>query len=315
MMTKPRVSVCIAAYKPTFLKEAIDSVLAQNYDNLEILIGDDSAGDCLKIVESYDDERIVHIPNVLRLGYAGNTWKLIQQATGDYISLLQHDDRLNFGFFEQMLSAFDRDPQIGVVLCGSFNVTDVVRTRPSSLDTGMIEDPIKAVMSNSTRMVFLPSSTLLRAEAAKSYPWPDHAVADMAMYVALALKGWKFWYVGEPLVNYRVHDEQLSSNVLSHRSSLVKLWSSFTFADPEHETLRVKLLSKAHFARAGGLIKAGMSSEARADLIRSKDLFPRIGGRKWHALWMMSYLPYLVSPATLLWNKVRQPQTRRHEGF
>jgi glycosyltransferase involved in cell wall biosynthesis len=315
MMTKPKVSVCIAAYKPTFLKEAIDSVLAQNYDNLEILIGDDSGGDCLKIIKSYDDERIFYIPNASRLGYAGNTWKLIQQATGDYISLLQHDDRFNFGFFEKMLSAFERDPQIGIVLCGSFNVADVVKTRPSSLDTGMIEDPIKAIMTNSTRMVFLPSSTLVRADAAKSYPWPDHAVADTAMYVALALKGWKFWYVREPLVNYRVHDEQLSSNVLSHRNSLVKVWSSFTFADPEHEALRAKFLSRAHLARAGGLTKAGMSSEARADLVRSKDLFPGICGKKWHALWVMTHLPYLVSPATWIWNKVRRPQTRRDEGF
>jgi hypothetical protein len=143
-------------------------------------------------------------------------------------------------------------------------------------------------------MVFLPSSTLLRAEAAKSYPWPNHGVADIAMYVALALKGWKFWYCGEPLVNYRIHSEQLSSNPLSHRDSLVKLWSSFTFEDVGHEALRAQLLSKAHFSRAGGLIKAGQTSEARADLVRARDLSPQIAGKKWTALWMMSYLPILA---------------------
>ena len=194
--------------------------LVQNHDNLEILIGDDSGGRCKEVVQSYTDRRIVYIPNLSRLGYAGNTWKLIQLATGDYISLLQHDDVLNAGFFKTMLSAFDGQPNIGVVLCAAwFDATDVVRTRPSTLHTGMIEDPIKAVMSSRTRMVFLPSSTLLRAEAAKSYPWPDHGVADIAMYVALALQGWKFWYCGEPLVNYRIHTEQLSSNPLSHRES------------------------------------------------------------------------------------------------
>jgi glycosyltransferase involved in cell wall biosynthesis len=314
-MTKPKISVCIAAYRPMFLKDAINSILAQHYDNLEILIGDDSGGACKDAVESYKDVRITYIPNAQRLGYAGNTWKLIQLATGDYISLLQHDDALNAGFLETMLSAFDQDPKIGVVLCGSFDVTDVARMRPSTLDTGMIEDPLKAVMSNRTRMVFLPSSTLLRAEAAKSYPWPDHGVADIAMYVALALKGWKFWYCGEPLVNYRIHNEQLSSNPLAHRASLVKLWSSFSFEDIEHEALRTQLLSKAHFSRAGGLIKAGRASEARADLVRAKDLFPQIAGKKWMALWMVSYLPFLVSPATLAWHRLRNPQARRHEGF
>ena len=314
-MTEPKISVCIAAYKPTFLKDAIDSVLVQNHDNLEILIGDDSGGACKQVVQSYTDKRIFYVPNSPRLGYAGNTWKLIQLATGDYISLLQHDDALKAGFFEAMLSAFDGDPKIGVVLCGSFDTTDVVHPRPSTLHTGLIEDAIKAVMSHRTRMVFLPSSTLLRAEAAKSYPWPNHGVADIAMYVALALKGWKFWYCGEPLVNYRIHNEQLSSNPLSHRDSLVKLWSSFSFEDVEHEALRTRLLSRAHFSRAGGLIKAGQATQARADLAQARDLSPQMAGTKWIALWMMSYLPFLVSPATLAWHRLRNPHARRHEGF
>src|SRR5437660_7795662 len=99
-MTEPKISVCIAAYKPTFLRDAIGSVLAQHYDNLEILIGDDSGGACKDAVESYKDGRVTYIPNLQRLGYAGNTWNLIQLATGDYISLLQHDDALNARFFE-----------------------------------------------------------------------------------------------------------------------------------------------------------------------------------------------------------------------
>jgi hypothetical protein len=69
-----------------------------------------------------------------------------------------------------MLPASDRDTEISVALCGSFDVAEVVQRGPSNLDSGIIGDPIKAVMSNSARMIFLPSSTLLRAEAAKSYP-------------------------------------------------------------------------------------------------------------------------------------------------
>lgn len=66
---EPFISVTIPAYKRVYLKECIDSVLAQTYTNFEVIIVDDASPQQLhEIVEQYNDPRIRYYKNEIGYG-------------------------------------------------------------------------------------------------------------------------------------------------------------------------------------------------------------------------------------------------------
>ena len=81
-----------------FLREMIDSVVAQTYTNWELCLADgsdDAHAYVGQIVRAYGDERIKYEKLTENLGISGNTNKCFDMATGDYIGLFDHDDILH----------------------------------------------------------------------------------------------------------------------------------------------------------------------------------------------------------------------------
>ena len=81
-----------------FLREMIDSVVSQTYENWELCLADGSDADHAyveQIVKGYDDDRIRYERLTENLGISGNTNKCFEMAKGDYIGLFDHDDILH----------------------------------------------------------------------------------------------------------------------------------------------------------------------------------------------------------------------------
>ncbi len=103
-----KFSIVVPAYetKEEYLRELIDSVLYQSYENWELIIADASLGDRVeKVVSEYLEsrhpepeyfksrgKRIKYIRLTENKGISENTNVGIMAATGDYIALLDHDD-------------------------------------------------------------------------------------------------------------------------------------------------------------------------------------------------------------------------------
>lgn len=91
---QPLVSVIINCFNgETYLREAIDSVIAQTYTNWEIVFWDNQSTDSTSdIVKSYDDDRIhyYYAPTHTNLGEARNL--AVEKANGGYINFLDADD-------------------------------------------------------------------------------------------------------------------------------------------------------------------------------------------------------------------------------
>ena len=89
-----------------FLREMIESVIAQTYTNWELCLADGSDGEHAyvgDIVSSYNDPRIRYEKLTENLGISGNTNKCFDMAKGDYIGLFDHDDILHpTALFEYM---------------------------------------------------------------------------------------------------------------------------------------------------------------------------------------------------------------------
>lgn len=76
-----------------FIKETIDSVLAQTYENWELLIVDDCSTDNTdEIIAGYKDQRIKYFKNEKNCGAAITRNKAMREANGEWIAFLDSDD-------------------------------------------------------------------------------------------------------------------------------------------------------------------------------------------------------------------------------
>jgi glycosyltransferase involved in cell wall biosynthesis len=93
-MSTPLVSVILPIYKgELFIKEAIDSIINQTYQNIELLlINDKSPDDSLNIIEGFEDNRIRIINNDKNLGLIGALNIGFIESKGKYIARMDQDD-------------------------------------------------------------------------------------------------------------------------------------------------------------------------------------------------------------------------------
>jgi glycosyltransferase involved in cell wall biosynthesis len=77
-----------------FIREAVDSALAQTYSNIEVIVGDDASTDATQeIVAKINDPRLKYVRNVCNLGRVNNYRNLLyNHTTGDFVVNLDGDD-------------------------------------------------------------------------------------------------------------------------------------------------------------------------------------------------------------------------------
>lgn len=115
---QPIASICMPIYNgERFLRKAIDSVLAQDFTDFELIICDDcSTDDSVKIIESYDDPRIILHRNDHNYGLAGNWNHSISFAKGKYIKIMMQDDILCQGALSKQVSLMEAHPEASLAV-------------------------------------------------------------------------------------------------------------------------------------------------------------------------------------------------------
>lgn len=104
-----------------YLQRAIESVLAQKYDNFEhIIIDGGSADNTLSTLQNY--RHLLYISEVDR-GQSDAMNKAFSRSTGDIIVYLNADDEFTDGAFENILQAFRENPQADMIV-GNLFVSD-----------------------------------------------------------------------------------------------------------------------------------------------------------------------------------------------
>ncbi len=93
----PKISIIVPLYNtpPRYLRDMIESVIAQTYPNWELCLADGSETiDLKEITDSYNDNRIVYKKLERNDGISDNSNEALKMATGEYAALLDHDDTL-----------------------------------------------------------------------------------------------------------------------------------------------------------------------------------------------------------------------------
>lgn len=138
-------SITIPAYKTRFLDEAIHSVIAQTYQDWQLVIVDDCSPEDLKsIVEPYlADSRVEYYRNEKNCGAVDvvDNWNIcLSHCTGDYVICMGDDDRLLPCCLEELSKTIDKYPELNVyhlqteIIDESGKIIETLEERPEQED-------------------------------------------------------------------------------------------------------------------------------------------------------------------------------------
>ena len=113
MKETPLVSVIIPVYNyARYLGEAIESVLSQTYQHLEVIVVDDGSTDQSGDVARGFEGRGVRYCHQVHAGIGPARNKGVELAQGEFLAFLDADDRWQLEKLERQLSAFEKDPEL-----------------------------------------------------------------------------------------------------------------------------------------------------------------------------------------------------------
>lgn len=114
---EPSVSVCIPTYnRAGMLRESIESVLAQSFEDYELIVSDNASEDeTEEVVRSYNDRRIQYTRNDRNIGQQDNWNRCFSLARGEYIAPLPDDDLMLPENLEEKVAVLSKSPEAGLV--------------------------------------------------------------------------------------------------------------------------------------------------------------------------------------------------------
>ena len=115
----PKISVIIPCYNQgQYVDEAVQSVLAQTYDDFEIIIVNDGSTDEFTntLLSGYNNQKTKVITTSNQgLSEARNSG--IRASAGEYILPLDADDKIGAEYLFEAINVFSTDPELGIVYC------------------------------------------------------------------------------------------------------------------------------------------------------------------------------------------------------
>lgn len=120
-----KVSVIVPVYNTEkYLKNCIDSLLKQNFEDYEIIVINDlSPGNAEEIIKSYNDKKIVYIKNKTNKGIGYNRNLGIKKAKGEYVCFIDSDDYVKEDFISKMYN-YSKENNLDLCVCDYVNVDE-----------------------------------------------------------------------------------------------------------------------------------------------------------------------------------------------
>jgi GT2 family glycosyltransferase len=221
-MNPPKVSVLMPTFNyGRFLGEAIESVLAQDFTDYELIIIDDcSADDSRAVAESYAGRhpRYRFAVNPENLGMVPNWNRCLAAARGVYIKYLFGDDKLaGPKALGELVAMLDSDPSLALAASGRIILDEQSRPRDRWAPLGATgrytgKRAILKCLTRNANLIGEPSAVLFRREkGARGFDENFRHLVDLEMWFHLLEQG-DLAYTPEPLCCFRVHARQQSQS-------------------------------------------------------------------------------------------------------
>lgn len=224
----PLVSVVVVCYNAEkYVLETLESVKAQSYNNLELIVSDDCSRD--KTVEiargwiSENQSRFVRTEIVTidhNTGVSANYNRAIQACSGVWVKNVDGDDLLTENCISDNVRYVNANPQAEIVFSNAYvfkgsNEKEIIgscipddKLSFFSLDA---QEQFKSLLSYN----LLPSQTcFIKTSLLKSHPYNEKypALEDYPMWVTLTKNGHKVFYLNDYTAYYRKDESMTYGN-------------------------------------------------------------------------------------------------------
>jgi glycosyltransferase involved in cell wall biosynthesis len=229
----PQVSIIVPNYNHArYLRQRIESVLGQSYQDFELILLDDCSTDGGRaIIEEYRNHPKVRIElNEKNSGSTFKQWnKGVRMAQGKYVWIAESDDYADPRLLETLVDRLEAEPNAVLAQCRSWRVTadgelkGFQDTYLSDLGSRWAEDFRADGIEECRRYlvrccsVQSASSVVFRRAVYWQVGGADEKLTqcgDWKVWAAMAITGGTISYVGKPLNYYRYHDESVSAKNL-----------------------------------------------------------------------------------------------------
>lgn len=261
----PRVSVIIPTYnRGWIIKEAIDSVLAQDYNEFELIVVDDgSTDDTSEVLDSYKDA--VKVFSQRNKGVSAARNRGIAETSGEFIAFLDSDDLWLPQKLSTQIDFFNQMPDALICQTEEVWIRNGLRVNPKKRHkkpSGMIFKPSLELCLVSPSSVMIHRSLF---ERVGNFDETLPACEDYDLWLRISCR-FPIHLVDTPLIIKRGgHDDQLSSmtGLDKFRIKAIENIIKSGFLSRDQHRAAVKTLKEKCDIYAAGCRKRGKEEEAR----------------------------------------------------
>ncbi len=271
----PKVSVITPTYncKP-FLSEAIESVLAQTFQDWELIIIDDGSTDNTRaaIERFFNDPRVVYIFQENRgLACARNSG--FKAAKGEYLALLDADDRWKPERLKETVAALDANPDVGLVHAHSLRITE------DNKPIEVVKRDNRYLSGNLFKAIFLrqaqiscPTATFRKA-CVDTVGLMDENLARMGVedreYWLRIARRYPVLFIDKVLAYYRIRQSSMSKDTSQMLKARLYVIDKYAPEGESHQDLRRLALAKIYRDYGDELLLKKRHAEARVQYEKS----------------------------------------------
>jgi glycosyltransferase involved in cell wall biosynthesis len=304
----PQVSVIVPTYaRPAYLREALDSALAQTYRDVEIIVSDNGPSEEIeRLVASYGDPRLRYRHNGGNIGPMLNALAAYRSARGRYLATLHDDDVWEPTYLERLVPPLEADSNLVLAFSDHWIMRADGRVDPrvsarnsrrwgrAHLREG-VHRPFyrQALIDQAVSVV----TSVLRKSA---FDWDDFPgemapLYDLWIAYLACREGRGAYYCPERLTRYRVHLGGLSTKdpYLRPKSFCYRVF----LADERLRSIRTALRRRSAPVETSlglALLETGRRAQARRHLLAGLRHAPELRGMGGFAL---SLLPFNAGAA------------------
>lgn len=307
MKPQPKVSVMIITYnQANFIRETLDSVLAQDYDNLEIVVADDASRDATPaILQEYAttySDKFVLVLNERNLGITGNCNAGLKACTGDLIAILGGDDLFLPGKIRAQVAQFVQDPALML----SYHPVEIFQSETGQVlyvtNQSRRESPLSAEEIIMHGGVDGASSVMVRRTACPPGGFDERlpVVSDWLFYIETALAG-KVAKAHGVYGRYRKHAGGTTQRVLELLDETLYSLDLVVEKHPDRpELVEICKRGKARYI-AGEAFRQMSVNVALAHRLSRQAVAYDPGNLRYRLLWLFSkYRPAAVITGSIL---------------
>lgn len=221
MVSLPKASVFIPTYnRAHYLPQCLDSILAQTYQDFEIVIVDDgSADDSHELLLDYQGRFPAKIhyhwhPGHANKGVAATSNLAILKSRGEYLAWTGSDDVWYPEKLELQIAQLEHDPRLGMVYSYADFIDGDGRLLPgrARLDITSDPNPVGRILQYCHPPAM---TTVIRRNCLEKVGLCDETLQtceDWDLWIRV-FSHWKAGFIDRPLAQYRLHSNNLSKRI------------------------------------------------------------------------------------------------------